>query len=80
MTVLITLACAFLVAEFAGYAIHILLHSEKLPFLSRNHMLHHLRDYGPARGLRSDRYRDSTEGRVGVLGIGLEWLIPSKPS
>jgi hypothetical protein len=64
-------------AEVCGYFLHILLHSERVPYLSRNHMIHHLRIYGPRRSLRpGDVYLSSTEGRAALLGTGIEWLGP----
>lgn len=67
--------CAF--TEFVGYFLHILLHSEKIAWLSRGHMIHHLKIYGPRRSLRqAGPYKDSVDGRYGFLGIGLEWLLP----
>ena len=67
--------CAF--TEFVGYFLHILLHSEKVAWLSRGHMIHHLKIYGPRRSLRqAGPYKDSVDGRYGFLGIGLEWLLP----
>lgn len=67
--------CAF--TETVGYFLHILLHSEKIAWLSRGHMIHHLKIYGPRRSLRQPGpYRDSVDGRYGFLGIGLEWLAP----
>ena len=69
-------ACAF--TEFAGYWLHILLHSERIEFLSRNHMIHHLVVYAPNKPQRqSAEYLNSTYGRANVLGIGLEWLVPA---
>lgn len=70
----IIFACLF--AEFVGYFLHILLHSEKIPYLSKNHMLHHLRDYGPKSGMRRPQYLSSAEGRSNILGFGLEWMGP----
>lgn len=67
--------CAF--TETVGYFLHILLHSEKIAWLSRGHMIHHLTIYGPRRSLRQPGpYKDSVDGRYGFLGIGLEWLAP----
>jgi sterol desaturase/sphingolipid hydroxylase (fatty acid hydroxylase superfamily) len=70
--------CAF--TEVVGYWLHILLHSEKVAWLSRGHMIHHLKIYGPRRSLRhSTTYQNSVEGvegRYGILGIGLEWTLP----
>lgn len=75
--VLESVICSFLVAEFAGYWLHRLLHSNKLPFLSRSHMVHHLLLYGPLQPMRNERYRDATHGRVALGNIGIEWLAPS---
>lgn len=69
--------CAF--TEVVGYWLHILLHSEKVAWLSRGHMIHHLKVYGPKRSLRQPGpYKNSVddEERYGFLGIGLEWLLP----
>lgn len=64
-------------AEFLGYWLHRLLHSGAIPFLSRNHMTHHLVRYGPLQKQRSPKYLDATEGRASLTNIGVEWLIPS---
>jgi sterol desaturase/sphingolipid hydroxylase (fatty acid hydroxylase superfamily) len=69
--------CSCLVAEFAGYWLHRLLHSDKLPYLSRNHMAHHLLLYGPTQTMRSETYKDATNGRLSLGNVGLEWLVPS---
>jgi hypothetical protein len=47
--VLESVICSCLVAEFAGYWLHRLLHSEQVPMLSRSHMAHRLILYGPPR-------------------------------
>lgn len=75
--VLESVICSCLVAELAGYWLHRLLHSDKLPFLSRSHMVHHLLLYGPMQPMRSDHYRDATRGRFALGNVGLEWLAPS---
>jgi sterol desaturase/sphingolipid hydroxylase (fatty acid hydroxylase superfamily) len=75
--VLITVALSFLVAEFAGYWLHRLLHSDKIAFLSRGHLIHHFLVYGPQHPLRSQDYKTATAGRFNVGNIGLEWLGPS---
>ncbi len=67
--------CVF--AEFVGYWLHILLHSDKIRWLSRAHMIHHLVIYAPDKPQRqSTEYLRSTYGRASVLGLGLEWLGP----
>ena len=74
---LLTVAAACAFTEFLGYWLHVLLHNERIPFLSRNHMIHHLVVYAPNKPQRPSRvYRSSTYGRAGLLGIGLEWLLP----
>ena len=76
-SVLLSFVGGIFFAEVVGYFTHILLHSEKVPALSRGHMIHHLKVYGPRSGLRnSGEYRGSTENRASVLGIGLEWIAP----
>lgn len=78
MEILICILAACLFTEFMGYWLHILLHSEKIPFLSRNHMIHHLQVYPPNKPMRPSReYLGSTFGRANILGIGLEWLLPA---
>jgi sterol desaturase/sphingolipid hydroxylase (fatty acid hydroxylase superfamily) len=67
-----------LIAELLGYLLHRLLHSDRIRFLSRNHMIHHLLLYGPLQPQRpSPDYLDATTGRTALGSIGLEWLIPS---
>ena len=69
------LSCAF--AEFYGYWLHKLLHSEKIEFLSRGHMVHHLVDYGPGKPLRpGPDYIVSARNRFNIFGIGMEWILP----
>jgi len=75
--VLESVICSCLVAELAGYWLHRLLHSDKLPFLSRSHMVHHLLLYGPMQPMRAERYKDATSGRFSVGNVGFEWLAPS---
>lgn len=79
MIVFLTLAASILAAEFLGYWIHTLLHSEKVPFLSRAHMHHHIHDYAPRANQRSADYRDSGAGRFTYFGLGAEWLVPLVP-
>jgi sterol desaturase/sphingolipid hydroxylase (fatty acid hydroxylase superfamily) len=75
--VLESVICSCLVAELAGYWLHRLLHSDRLPFLSRGHMVHHLLLYGPMQPMRAEHYRDATRGRFALGNVGLEWLAPS---
>ena len=63
-----------LYAEVTGYFLHRLLHSESLPWLSRNHMLHHLRLYGPDMPMRTDGYKTPPHSKW--FGVGLEWIVP----
>lgn len=79
MLILLTVLASIIVAEFLGYWIHTLLHSEKIQFLSREHMQHHLNDYGPGKNQRSNPYKDSGVGRFTFLGLGAEWLVPIVP-
>src|SRR5258708_5042229 len=73
----ITLVISSLVAEFFGYWLHRLLHSDKIPLLSRGHLIHHFLIYGPGQPMRRDHYYDATADRFSAGNIGLEWLIPS---
>lgn len=66
-----------LVSEFLGYALHRLLHSDKIRILSRSHMEHHLQLYGPLADQRPEGgYHDATNDRFSLGNVGLEWLIP----
>jgi sterol desaturase/sphingolipid hydroxylase (fatty acid hydroxylase superfamily) len=75
--VLATLVDSVVVAEFAGYWLHRLLHSDKIPALSRSHLIHHFLVYGPRQPMRVHAYHDATEKRFSVGNGGLEWLVPS---
>jgi len=75
--VLESVICSCLVAELTGYWLHRLLHSDKLPVLSRSHMVHHLLLYGPMQPMRAEHYKDATRGRFSLGNVGLEWLAPS---
>jgi len=78
MSYLITFACACAFTELVGYWLHVLLHSHRIRFLSRHHMIHHLIVYAPNKPQRqSAEYLSSTYDRANVLGIGLEWLLPA---
>lgn len=77
VAVFLTVLAAFVFTEFVGYWIHVLLHSNRIGFLSRNHMIHHLRDYSPKTGMRrSGPYLNGARDRPAILGIGLEWVAP----
>src|SRR5258707_12565473 len=73
----LALLISCLLAEFFGYWLHRLLHSDKIPFLSRGHLIHHFLIYGPGQPMRLDKYHDATEQRFSVGNIGLEWIAPS---
>jgi sterol desaturase/sphingolipid hydroxylase (fatty acid hydroxylase superfamily) len=75
--VVTTLVDSVVVAEFAGYWLHRLLHSGRIPALSRGHLIHHFVIYGPRQPMRANEYRDATDNRLSVGNVGLEWLIPS---
>jgi sterol desaturase/sphingolipid hydroxylase (fatty acid hydroxylase superfamily) len=74
---LVTLGTSCLAAEFFGYWLHRLLHSDKIPFLSHGHLIHHFLIYGPGQPMRHSHYHDATDNRFSVGNIGLEWLLPS---
>lgn len=74
--ILLTMIAACAVAEVFGYWLHVLMHSDKIEFLSRNHMIHHLVNYPPNGPQRSEDYRVSTGERASVLGLGMEWILP----
>jgi sterol desaturase/sphingolipid hydroxylase (fatty acid hydroxylase superfamily) len=73
----LVLVISCLVAEFFGYWLHRLLHSDKIPFLSRGHLIHHFLIYGPGQPMRHNHYQDATGNRFSVGNVGLEWLAPS---
>src|SRR6266478_3225594 len=73
----LTLVISCLLAEFFGYWLHRLLHSDKIPFLSRGHLVHHFLIYGPGQPMRLDEYHDATDNRFSVGNVGMEWLAPS---
>lgn len=76
--ILFTLAAAVVFCELVGYWLHILLHSDKIAYLSRNHMIHHLKVYKPLKGdlRQAGPYKSSVEGRAAVNGLGMEWFAP----
>lgn len=77
-SIVITILSAWVFTEFVGYWLHMLLHSERVKFLSRNHMIHHLVVYAPNKPMRlSTKYIGSTYSRANLLGIGMEWLLPA---
>lgn len=77
LSILLTLFLVFFFTEAFGYVLHVVLHSQKIEFLSRNHMIHHLQVYGPKMSQRpDDKYLKSTHERAAVLGIGMEWILP----
>jgi len=74
---LLTVFASVLLAELFGYGLHRLLHSGRVPALSRAHMIHHLLLYGPRQPMRAEEYQDATLGRTSLGNVGLEWLVPS---
>ncbi|HEV2101465.1 MAG TPA: sterol desaturase family protein [Candidatus Acidoferrum sp.] len=75
--IVLTLVCSVLAAELVGYALHRLMHNDRLPAMSRAHLIHHLLLYGPKQPLRTAEYKDATSGRASIGNVGLEWIIPS---
>ncbi len=75
--VVATLVDSVVVAEFAGYWLHRLLHSDKFPSLSRGHLIHHFLIYGPRQPMRAGEYHGATDDRFSVGNVGIEWLAPS---
>lgn len=68
---------SLILAEFYGYWLHVLLHSYWIPSLSKDHMNHHVLSYPPGKSQRSSEYIQKTNGSKLILGLGLEWIIPS---
>lgn len=79
MRVIAIIIGSWFLVELYGYWLHVLLHSDRLRWLSRRHMTHHLhpKAYAPGKKMRSHEYRHVSEGRLQVAGLGLEWVIPS---
>jgi len=75
--VIATLVDSVIVAEFAGYWLHRLLHSDLFPALSRGHLIHHFLIYGPRQPMRAPNYHDATSARFSLGNVGIEWLAPS---
>jgi len=74
---LVTILGSVLLAEFVGYALHRVMHSGRIPALSRPHLIHHLLLYGPRQPMRTADYKDATLGRASLGNVGMEWLAPS---
>ena len=77
MRVIAIIVGSWFLVEFYGYWLHVLLHSDRLRWLSQRHMNHHLKSYGPGKRMRTKEYVLETGEHTHVAGIGLEWLIPS---
>ena len=75
--IIATLVDSVVVAEFAGYWLHRLLHSDRFPVLSRGHLIHHFLVYGPRQPMRAAEYHDGTDNRFSVGNVGIEWVVPS---
>jgi sterol desaturase/sphingolipid hydroxylase (fatty acid hydroxylase superfamily) len=73
----ITIVTSVLLAELAGYGLHRLMHSNRIPALSRAHLIHHLLLYGPHQAMRTPEYKDATRGRASIGNVGMEWIFPS---
>ena len=77
LSTLLWLVVAILSSELLGYLLHRLMHCGKVPFLSRNHMRHHLLLYGPLDPQQpASEYLDATNGQLSLGNIGVEWLLP----
>ncbi|MBI5622208.1 MAG: sterol desaturase family protein [Elusimicrobia bacterium] len=77
LAVLAVVAAAFLFSEVYGYWLHVLMHDNRVEFLSRNHMIHHLVVYGPRMPQQTaGPYVASVQGRLHLGTIGVEWLLP----
>lgn len=74
---LITVAASVFLTELAGYGLHRLMHSGRIPGLSRAHLIHHLLLYGPRQPMRTPQYKDATLDRASIGNVGMEWILPS---
>ena len=77
LPIIVSIFLGFIYAEIAGYFIHIVLHSNRIRYLSTSHMIHHLRLYGPKSPQILKGYKEAAVSRTNVLGIGMEWLFPT---
>lgn len=68
---------SWLLAEFYGYWLHVLMHSDRFRWLSHRHMHHHLKSYGPLMKMRTKIYRKDREEDLLIAGLGLEWFLPA---
>jgi hypothetical protein len=59
VAIVATLVDSVVVAEFAGYWLHRLLHSNKFPSLNRGHLVHRFLIYGPRQPKQDNLARDS---------------------
>ncbi len=73
---LLSIFLGFVFAEIVGYAVHVLMHSNKIKKMSEAHMIHHLKLYGPKMPMLSGDYKKSAVKRAHLNGVGLEWLLP----
>ena len=73
----ITVIASVLLAELVGYGLHRLMHSGRIPVLSRPHLIHHLQLYGPRDPMRTPQYKDATFDRPSLGNVGMEWIAPS---
>ena len=75
--IVVTVIASVLLAELAGYGLHRLMHSGRIPALSRAHLIHHLLLYGPHQPMRTPHYKDATLDRPSLGNVGMEWIVPS---
>ena len=73
----VTVAASVFLAELAGYELHRLMHSGRIPILSHAHLIHHLSLYGPRQPMRTLQYKDATLDRASIGNVGMEWILPS---
>src|SRR3989449_7875668 len=75
--VVATLVDSVVVAEFAGYWLHWLLHSDQFASLSRGHLIHHFLIYGPRQPMRTGGVPRCDRQSLLRGNVGIEWLAPS---
>jgi sterol desaturase/sphingolipid hydroxylase (fatty acid hydroxylase superfamily) len=70
---------SWVLAEFYGYWLHVMLHSDKWRWFSKRHMDHHLKCYIPVNGkkLRTEEYIQEKGDHFYIAGLGLEWFFPA---
>ena len=74
--VVATLADSVVVAEFAGYWLHRVLHGGKFPGHRRGHLMRHFLLHGAGKPICAGEYYGATDSRAYLGNVGIQWLSP----